>query len=183
MFKVIDVEETPNPDALKFVLDGTLLSSGVRQFDGPEAGKTDPLASALFSLPGVESVFYMGQFVTVSKKSNIKWSELQPKINQQISANADKTSSAGSSNGSSTKVASDNDALLQKIDRVLDENIRPALAGDGGGIDVLSLDGFRLMIHYQGACGSCPSATAGTMAAVQNLLQRMVDPRIQVISD
>jgi Fe-S cluster biogenesis protein NfuA len=73
--------------------------------------------------------------------------------------------------------------LMDRINAVIDENVRPALAGDGGGLEVISLEGYTLTIHYQGACGSCPSATAGTMGAVQNLLQRLVDPRIKVVSD
>jgi Fe-S cluster biogenesis protein NfuA len=47
---------------------------------------------------------------------------------------------------------------------------------------VIELKDFVLTIHYQGACGSCPSSTAGTMMAVQNLLQRMVDRRLRVVS-
>ena len=73
------------------------------------------------------------------------------------------------------------DELLKKINKVLEDTIVPALAGDGGGLEVLGLDNYVLTIHYQGACGGCPSAVSGTMMAVQNLLQKMVDPRIQVV--
>jgi NFU1 iron-sulfur cluster scaffold homolog, mitochondrial len=181
--KVIDVEDTPNPDALKFVLDSMLLEQGVRQYDRPSAAENDPLAAGLFALHGVMSVFYMGQFVTVTKHPTAKWKELQPAINQVVADKAHLVSGLNHAvtNGAS-KTADTEDALMADINRVLDENIRPALAGDGGGIEVLGLDGHVLTIHYQGACGSCPSASAGTMAAVQNLLQRMVDPRIKVVS-
>ncbi|HIO70018.1 MAG TPA: NifU family protein, partial [Nitrospirales bacterium] len=71
--------------------------------------------------------------------------------------------------------------LLEKINAVLDEKVRPALAGDGGGLNILGLDGLTLKIHYQGACGSCPSSTAGTMMAIQNVLKKEVDEGIQVV--
>jgi Fe-S cluster biogenesis protein NfuA len=70
--------------------------------------------------------------------------------------------------------------LMDKINRVLDTQIRPALAGDGGGLEVLGLDGKNLQIRYQGACGSCPSSIAGTLAAIQNLLQAEVDEGLVV---
>ena len=69
-----------------------------------------------------------------------------------------------------------------KIEEIIDENVRPALAGDGGGLEVLAYQDGVLTVHYQGACGSCPSASAGTLYAIQNLLQRMLDPKIQVVS-
>ena len=180
MLKVIDVQDTPNPDALKFMLDGTILASGVRQFDSAAAGQSDALAKELFSIPGVQAVFYMGQFVTVTKSGEINWTQIQPKINQAIADKGTSISKEGSLD-KTTLTAADNE-LLEKINIVLNESVKPALAGDGGGLEVLGLEGFILTIHYQGACGSCPSSTAGTMVAVQNLLQRMVDPRLIVVS-
>jgi len=179
--KVIDVEDTPNPDALKFLVDGTLVETGVRQFDSRAAAGSDPLANALFAIPGVLSVFYMSHSVTISKVPEVRWSSIQPKINETIAANAPVLVGA-STNGGGASAVTDDDDLLQKINKVLNENIRPALEGDGGGVEILGLDGYVLTIHYQGACGSCPSSTAGTMYAVQNLLQRMVDPRLMVVS-
>ena len=176
--KVLTIESTPNPDALKFILDQKLLSSGAHSYDHPAAAKNDPLAEALFELDAVRTVFYMDRFVTVSKMPHVDWNEIQPKIINIVESKAkpvqdEKTSTASSGN---------QDEILAQINQVLDENIRPALAGDGGGLEVLDYSDYILTVHYQGACGSCPSATAGTLAAIQNLLQRMVDSRIQVVS-
>jgi len=187
MMKVINIEETPNPEALKFILDAPLLETGVRQFDRPEDGASDLLAGSLFVLGGIESVFYMGSFVTVSKLPTRGWNDLKPRIIKAIEANASPVKAAVLSDASSQPSNGQSDAsgtqaeLLVKINQVLEDNVMPALAADGGGLEVLDLHDHVLTIHYQGACGSCPSSTAGTMAAVQNLLQRMVDPRIQVV--
>ena len=65
---------------------------------------------------------------------------------------------------------------------MLDSRVRPALAGDGGGLEVLGLDGFKVMIKYQGACGSCPSSINGTLRAIEGLLRRDINPAIEVVA-
>jgi len=70
---------------------------------------------------------------------------------------------------------------IEEIDQILDETIRPGLAMDGGGVDIIDLsDELELSVAYQGACGSCPSSTTGTLMAIQNILQEQFDPRITV---
>ena len=64
---------------------------------------------------------------------------------------------------------------------MLDQKVRPALAGDGGGLQVLGIDGFTVKIRYQGACGSCPSSISGTLMAIEGLLKRDVNPSINVV--
>jgi Fe-S cluster biogenesis protein NfuA len=70
--------------------------------------------------------------------------------------------------------------LMSRINTLLDDRVRPALAGDGGGLQVLGLEGKTLSIRYQGACGSCPSSTAGTLMAIQRLLQSEIDEELVV---
>jgi Fe-S cluster biogenesis protein NfuA len=70
--------------------------------------------------------------------------------------------------------------MMSRINALLDDRVRPALAGDGGGLEVLGLEGKTLFIRYQGACGSCPSSTAGTLMAIQNLLQSEIDDEMVV---
>jgi Fe-S cluster biogenesis protein NfuA len=59
--------------------------------------------------------------------------------------------------------------------------VRPYLQGDGGDLYVLGLEGNTLQVHYQGACGSCPSSLSGTLAGIENLV-RSIEPDIQVIA-
>ena len=74
------------------------------------------------------------------------------------------------------------DPRLTKINEILDEKIRPALAGDGGWLEVLSLTDHTLTIRYQGACGSCPSSLSGTLMAIEGMLKEQVDPEIEVVA-
>ena len=74
------------------------------------------------------------------------------------------------------------DEKLRRIHELLDPRIRPGLAGDGGGLEVISFDGDTLQISYHGACGSCPSASGGTLRYIEGMLQEEVDPNLRVIS-
>ncbi len=70
---------------------------------------------------------------------------------------------------------------LDAITLLLDEQIRPYLQGDGGDLHVLGLEGDRLVVHYQGACGTCPSSISGTLRGIENLL-RTIEPGIEVVA-
>ncbi|HEX9082601.1 MAG TPA: NifU family protein, partial [Holophagaceae bacterium] len=74
------------------------------------------------------------------------------------------------------------DETMARINALLDTRIRPGLAGDGGGLEVISFDGQTLQISYHGACGSCPSSTSGTLRYIEGMLQEEVDPAIRVVS-
>jgi Fe-S cluster biogenesis protein NfuA len=70
---------------------------------------------------------------------------------------------------------------LDKINAILDEQVRPYLQGDGGDLYIMGLEGNRLMVHYQGACGSCPSSISGTLTGIENLV-RQIEPEIEVVA-
>ena len=72
-------------------------------------------------------------------------------------------------------------ARLDRINEILDEQVRPYLQGDGGDLYVLGLEENRLMVHYQGACGSCPSSISGTLAGIESLV-RQIEPDIEVVA-
>lgn len=182
MVKVVEVAGTPNPDALKFIVDAPLSTGGAKSFDDAAAGRGDPLASALFALGSVSSVFIMDRFVTVSKPPDVPWEGLQPRVISAVEANAQPVAAATPPEAVADGAGAPGD-ILRKINDILDQNVRPALAGDGGGVEVLDFKENVLTVHYQGACGSCPSAASGTLFAIQNLLQRMIDPKIQVVPD
>ena len=84
----------------------------------------------------------------------------------------------------STAVADLSPADQQRLDQInalLDEQIRPYLQGDGGDLYVIGLDGNTLSVHYQGACGSCPSSISGTLTGIENLL-KAIEPDIEVVA-
>ncbi len=80
MLKVLDVDLTPNPQALKFVLNEKLLNIETRNFQNKEEAESDPLAKQIFELEGVVSVFYMDKFVTIEKETATSWNKIQKPI-------------------------------------------------------------------------------------------------------
>jgi hypothetical protein len=85
--KVVQFEATPNPNAVKCLLDGT-ASDGPRSYFNAAAAEADPLARALFALPGVTNVLILGGFITVSKHPEAAWSTLKPAVRRVIEGHA-----------------------------------------------------------------------------------------------
>lgn len=180
MLQVQDVDLTPNPQALKFILNEKLLQLETRNFAKKEEAQNDPLAKGIFDIEGVVSVFYMDRFVTIEKDPKASWGQIQKPFVDFISKFDKNLVPAEKEVKITEEEQSD---VLKKINQILDQRVRPALAGDGGGLEVTGLDGNTLKIRYQGACGTCPSAIRGTLVAIENLLKREVNPAIEVISD
>ena len=70
---------------------------------------------------------------------------------------------------------------IQKIEEILDTTVRMYLQGDGGDIEIVSLNGHQLEVRYEGACGTCPSSTSATLEAIQGILREQFDPELEVI--
>ena len=179
MPKVVNIEPTPNPDALKFIVQRPILRSGTRTFRDFAAAVGDPLGSRIFALGPVPSVFYMDRFVTVNKDAGAEWTGLIDPICEAIEELEQETADGTPLPGGA---ALDEDEKLKRINALLDERVRPGLAGDGGGLEILSFEDNTLQISYHGACGSCPSSSTGTLRYIEGLLQDEVDPQIRVIS-
>lgn len=180
MLQVQDVDLTPNPQALKFILNEKLLTRETRNYKSKEEAENDPLAKGIFEIEGVVSVFYMDKFITIEKDPKVAWGNIQRPFVEFIEK-FDKTL-IPEENVSAQVNSIDETELLKKINEILDTRVRPALAGDGGGLEIMGIEGTTLKIRYQGACGSCPSSIRGTLVAIENLLRREVNPQIEVVS-
>ncbi len=185
MPKISDIEETPNPNAVKFILREAVSNGVARQYGSAEQAENDELAKSLFDVGHVVSVFYMDRMITIEKDEEGDWDELLPALAVPIRAAEAVTASAAAAaaavGGPIAAVTSDDPRLL-KINEILDEKVRPALMGDGGYLEVLGLSDHTLSIRYQGACGSCPSSLTGTLMAIEGMLKQEVDPDLEVIA-
>jgi len=186
MPKISDIEETPNPNAVKFILREPVSNGVARSYSSASQVENDQLAKSLFDVGHVVSVFYMDRMITVEKDEEGDWDELLPALAVPIReadtvAPSAQAAAATAVGGSLAAVMSDDPRLI-KINEILDEKVRPALMGDGGYLEVLGLDEHTLSIRYQGACGSCPSSLTGTLMAIEGMLKQEVDPELEVIS-
>jgi NFU1 iron-sulfur cluster scaffold homolog, mitochondrial len=181
MPKISDIEYTPNPNAVKFILKEPVTSGASRSFQSAEAARTDALADSLFKVGNVTSVFYMDRFITVNKEDEVSWEDLLKKLAEPIRSSP-AVSDLSAQEAEKPLYTPGENLLLDRINEFFDERVRPGLAGDGGGLEIIGLDDKRLLIRYQGACGSCPSAIGGTLMAIENMLKDEVDPEIEIVS-
>jgi Fe-S cluster biogenesis protein NfuA len=187
MPKIAEIEPTPNPNAMKFVLKEPLTWGISRSYENAGQAQDDPLAAALFDIEHVISVFYVDHWITVTQDGQVDWQELMRQlavpIREAPTADA-QTAQLVAQAGSATDTGNMSDAdkeRLEKINAILDEQIRPYLQGDGGDLHVIGLEGNKLSVHYQGACGSCPSSISGTLTGIENLV-RQIEPEIEVVA-
>lgn len=183
MPKIADIQETPNPNAVKFILKEPVSHGTSHSFKSIADSENDILAKSIFDVGEVVSVFYMDKMITVEKTDESDWDEILPELAVPIRA----AEAVASRNGNSVKIGgaigavlSDNPKIAE-IEAILDERIRPYLASDGGWLEIVDLTDKTLQIRYEGACGSCPSSLTGTLMAIENMIQEEIDPEIEVV--
>ncbi len=192
MPKIAEIEFTPNPNARKFILREPLSYGVSKSYESAGQAEGDPLAEALFAIPHVTSVFYVDGWITVSQDGKAHWPELlrqlavpirdapsaQEKSAELINQDTDRPDGVAFDDSKLSPVEREK---LEMIRQLLDEQVRPYLQGDGGDLHVLGLEDNVLRVHYQGACGSCPSSISGTLAGIEGLV-RQIDPEIEVVA-
>jgi Fe-S cluster biogenesis protein NfuA len=185
MPKIADIEDTPNPNAKKFVLREPLTWGIAHSYENAQQAQGDTLASALFAIEHVTNVFYVDRWLTVTQDGQADWEKLLRDIAPPLRAApaaADQSAAAVFAARATVEDLSETDRQrLDDIELVLDQQIRPYLQSDGGDLHVLGLTGNQLIVHYQGACGTCPSAISGTLQSIQSQL-RTLEPDIEVIA-
>ena len=187
-FFVEKIELTPNPRSVKFILNQTVLDEGSKTLEEGGFLEVDAFAHNMFALDIVDMVYLRENFVSVTLSSADLWVIFKDKVKNIIEADLGKYEEGD--NEVSASILKDfdmetyhqlsDDEKVIIVEAVLDESVRPALANDGGGLEVIEVDGQIVRIRYQGACGGCPSSTGGTLRVIENHLRSQLDPNIKV---
>jgi len=194
-FHVLRVQPTPNPNAFQFVINAPIISTGTKTFANADEAKGDSLAEALFQIYGVENIYLKESFVTITKSETIGWHVVFEKIGETIEEKIHHYDTLDEKEVTADKPETILDKFHKEdfqncnveekmliIEAVLDQAIRPALTNDGGGVDVLGIEGNVINVHYQGACGTCPSSTTGTLSYIETFLKDTLHPDLTVIA-
>ncbi len=176
----ITVQPTPNPNALKFILNRDVRTDGKVSFKSPNDCKDVELAAALFDLRGVDQIHFFQNVITVSKFSFEDWENLAPTIETTVSNMIEEHNPDFKIYNPEDERRANLSPELQKIEEILDKRIRPGLQGDGGDMAVVEYKDNVLIVKYQGACGTCPSSTSGTLEAIRSILRDEFNPEIEV---
>ena len=185
MPKIAEIEATPNPNAVKFILKEPLTWGITHSYDNALQAQGNALAAALFNIEHVTNVFYVDRWLTVTQDGEADWPELVREVADPIrAAPAADAQSAATVVAATTAIAylsPEDQQRLDTINVLLDAQIRPYLKSDGGDLHVVGLAGNQLSVHYQGACGTCPSSISGTLKGIENLV-RTIEPDIDVVA-
>lgn len=175
----VDTVPTPNPNAIMLKVQETLVPSGTHEFTREDDTAGSPLAAALLALEGIELVLIAPRFVTLRKNAETDWPDLVPDAKAAM-----RTFLASGEMAVLEQTTAIDPAKLgeieQKIIQLLDEEIRPALAMDGGDINYLGFENGVVQVAMVGACGTCPSSTATLKMGVERLLKEEIPEVVSV---
>lgn len=182
----IETEVTPNPDTLKFLPGRTVLDVGTANFNDRDGAEASPLAVAMFALAGVEGVFLGHDFVTITKSHDSDWGDLKPNVlaglMQFFASGAEVLNQGAVAEAASFDDDPEDAEIISQIKTLLDEKVRPAVAGDGGDIVYHGFKDGIVYLQMQGACAGCPSSTITLKHGIENLLKYYVPEVVDVRS-
>ena len=164
----VQTEVTPNPNSLKFLPGKNVSNSGPYEITNKDQINNE-LVKNILSVNGVEGVFLGKDFISVNKSEQIKWDEIKHIVTSFINDfYSDGKEFVIDENIKEEQ--SDLDEIEQKIVKILDQKIRPAVARDGGDIKFKEYKDGIVKVQLQGSCSGCPSSTMTLKQGVQNLL-------------
>ncbi len=175
-------ERTPNPDSLKWVL-GRRVVEGTESAHFPEAPprEVSPLAARLFEVEGVAAVFLAANFVTVTKRADCEWTDLaQPVVDVLKECLAGDGAALGPAYRPQT--SGEEGDLVERIRTILDQEVRPAVAMDGGDIVFAGFRDGVVEVYLQGSCSGCPSSTMTLKQGIEARLMEAIPEVREVVA-
>ena len=185
-------EVTPNPAVMKFGTNKALTQTDVEFKNIDEASASSPLAQAIFNFPFVKEVFISDNYISVTKYDMVEWNEVYGEVRsfireyladgKTIIKELPKEEVAANNEVKAESVVIEGTTAAQIVD-ILEEYIKPAVAGDGGNIAFRSYDEESKVVSVilQGACSGCPSSTATLKNGIENLLKEMLPNQINEV--
>jgi Fe-S cluster biogenesis protein NfuA len=176
----IDIEPTPNPNALKFILNIPVKNQGSSTYRTPAECGENILALELFKQRGIDQLHFFENVISVTKFSYEDWDSVEKSITAVLKNHAPSHDANYNDPNPEEERRNNLSPELLEIEKILDKTIRPGLQGDGGDIQALTYKENILMVKYQGACGTCPSSATGTLEAIRAILRDEYNPEIEV---
>ena len=174
-------ERTPNPQSIKWVLSQEIVPPGATaNFRAPVAAEVSPLAAGLFAVSGIESVFLASHFVTVTKREELVWTDVAQGVVDAIKAHI---ASGLPALGAGYAPESDAPAgsIEDRIKAILENDIRPAVAMDGGDVVFAGFHEGVVEVMLQGSCAGCPSSTATLRFGIEARLRDEIPEVTRVV--
>jgi len=178
----LHAERTPNPESIKWVLSEPVAPDGVSaSFKETVGADVSPLAAKLFAVDGVVGVFFAANFITTTKREDVEWNDVVESLAEAIKSFVHSKKSA-LGEGYDADAAHPQGKVVERIRKVLDEEIRPSVAMDGGDVIFAGFEDGVVEVYLQGACQGCPSASATLRFGIEARLKEEVPEVTSVIS-
>ncbi len=181
----ISAEITPNPNTLKFNVNKALVKAGSVNFPDKAKAKGALLPEKLFEIENVLGVMIGPGFITITKNPDSQWPSLVPAVTETLKLllSSDKVLFPEQASGDDAAPANNeaNSEIERKIREVLDNEIRPAVAMDGGDITFYGYENGVVTLHLQGSCSSCPSSIMTLKMGVENRLRSLIPEVREVV--
>ena len=180
-------ESTPNPNAMKFVVNKKIVDD-VYEFKSIDQTKDSPLAKSLFGFDFVKEVFFDFNFVSLIQNPGNNWDENVMDVREFIRSFIQDSNTIvfedRIKNNIKTKPNAEYDDISKEIIKIIDENIKPAVASDGGNIMFESYDTTtqKVNVILQGACSGCPSSTVTLKSGIETMLKDMLPGKISEVN-
>jgi Fe-S cluster biogenesis protein NfuA len=183
----IQLEWTPNPSTLKYVVDTALLPRGAMNFTTREvAYEKSPLAQKLFDIKGVNAVMLGTNFVTVTKGDEGEWDELNDGVmlalDNHLTAGDPVVKAEVLEQWLAAAQVVGGTGTEQRVREILDLEIRPAVANDGGDITLDRIENNIVYLHMQGSCAGCPSSTATLRMGIETRIKEACPEIVEVVA-
>ena len=176
----IDIQPTPNPNALKFIMNIPVKMEGNSTYKSPSECGENQLALELFKVRGIDQLHFFENVIAITKFSYEDWNSVETGVMKALKEFMPTHNPNYNDPNPEADRRKNLSPELQQIEAILDKTIRPGLQGDGGDIQALTYQDNILMVKYQGACGTCPSSTTGTLEAIKAILRDELNPDIEV---
>ncbi len=176
----VHLEFTPNPDTLKYAVSQVLIERGAADFTDPSQAEASPLAKRLFAVNGVAAVMIGRDFVTVTVTDQLLMMEVNTAMLREIKAHLEAGEPVITGEVTTNEHGGDGSEVAQKVIAILDEQIRPAVAMDGGDIVFDKFESGVVYLQLKGSCSGCPSSMATLKQGVETRLRQLVPEVLEV---
>ena len=180
---LVRTQATPNPQAIKFVVNCPIKTEGKATFTNASEGDVLQLARELFLVGGVEQLHMFENVVTVTYTSDADRNKLIDDVTAVLQSRlpVHDPNFTLENEVKKKKERESRSPEIDQIEEILDRTIRPGLQADGGDIEIIDYKDKTVTISYEGACGSCPSAMYGTLDAIHSILRAEYDPELEIM--
>lgn len=177
----VTFEATPNPATMKFLLPLQVADEGFDCATAQEAERS-PLASKIFGFPWTSGVYVGQNFITVTKQDWVDWDILATPLSGLIQEHLDGNEPVVLDLTHSIEDDANDTAIVREIKKVLNNEIRPVVALDGGDIVFHKYEDNILYIHMRGACAGCPSSAATLKGGIETRMQELFPEITEVVA-